>query len=188
MATIEDFDVAPGGLASVETVARLMSAPSDEWLQSFGANFQELDTTRSPSVLSPTLVGKFIAIHDLVLLAPFPEKLFHRTMLEAARLNDADLLEEKQAEMWALGTGLPGKDLRGQDADQISDGGYFTLKSTGGVITDIILDQDSGQFGRADEAGREKTAEYTQLSLHQITASVFKQLTLEEFMAQHEEK
>lgn len=185
MPTIEEYGAPHRQSADVETIARLISTPSDEWLQAFGTNFEELDTSHETPRLAPAFVGKFIAIHDLVILAPFPKRLYHGHMLEAAKINNPKLIAEKQAAIRANGTGLPGKHLSGYDANKVSDGGYFTLKTNDdGVVTDIVLEKESGQFGRATEAGREQTAEYTQRTLENITASAFKQLSFEEFLAQ----
>ncbi len=181
MATIEDYGINKRESLSPEVAKFLINAPDDEWLQNFGKNFQEIDKEQIPPRLAPAYIGKFIAIHDLVVLAPFSNNLYHATMLEAAKLLDRDLVREKQDEMRSLGTGLVSRNPH--DTDKISDGGYFRLRSDNGVVNEIELSRESAQFGRADEEGRLQTVEYTQKMLKNITATAFKELDLEDLIA-----
>lgn len=186
MATIEDYGFKTTQSLAPEVVKHFINAPDDEWLQNFGVNFQEIDKEQDPPRLAPAYIGKFIAIHDLVVLAPFSNNIYHATMLEAAKLFDRELVLGKQDEMRSLGIGLPAKDYR--DADQISDGGYFRLRGNDGVVEEIELSRESAQFGRADEEGRLQTVQHTQAVLDKITATAYKKLSFEEFVASMKQK
>lgn len=112
------------------------------------------------------LMGKFVRIGNLVLTAPYTPltrepgisvgKLYHANMMDVAfELGDTELTRKFRAEREAC-SGAAGIT---EYAPHLKDAGWFAFKQS---PSQLILLEESDAFGRADEAGRELTAQLIQ--------------------------
>jgi hypothetical protein len=149
MATFKDFELVPGSPPSREILAKLVTEPTEEWIRNFGRNFQDANYTYSPPEVKPASMGKFVAFNSLILMAPFERVLLHRDIAQADAEGVARLAIPY--EPFSL---------------ELTDAGMFMIHGdTSGNVEGVVIAGQSTDYGRADQAGRERTAGFLRAAL-----------------------
>ena len=97
--------------------------PSDEWLENFPKNFQRGGRT--------TYVGKFVAARDIVVCAPYPDRISHHRIATAR----TDLAEQWQNEI--VQARAEDQQIFQPKTDAgvpVTDAGFFMIHPAGGAI------------------------------------------------------
>jgi hypothetical protein len=133
----------------------LVQQPTPKVIREFGQNFQDqIPTHGDEPILLPADIGKFVAAHTVLLIAPFPHSIAHGDIIKGR----PDLSDEiKAALVEADAQGIPRlvDPLYGLPT-KMTDAGYFTISHD---TMSVTLFDRSGDFGRADQQGRARTVE-----------------------------
>lgn len=145
------------------SIRPLVHEPTEEWIRSFGETYEEIGDTNEKL---PTSEGKFVAVRNLLLLAPYPVIILHRNILEARNI-PVDLgprIADEVAAARREGLML----LPGPTPTPVTDGGSFSIKADEGRVVSVRLHGESFDYGRGDDTTRAKTADLLRRSIGDI--------------------
>lgn len=148
------------------SIRPLVHEPTEEWIRSFGETYEDVEGDKK----IPTSDGKFVAVRNLLLFAPYPVIILHRNILEARNIPidlGPRILEEVAA---ARSEGLAL--LAGPTPTSVTDGGYFSIRSEEGRVVSVSLKGESFDYGRSDDSARERTAGILRARIGDIDVSV----------------
>lgn len=155
MATEADFGIVRGREPSPEVLERIVQLPNEMVIKEFGDQFHDVVSRENDEpLLLPADVGKFVAAHTVLLMAPFPRSIAHADIIKAR----PDLDEEmNQVLAGADKEGIPRLlDPLYKLPTRMTDAGWFSI---GSDRSSIKIFHSSGDFGRADIKGRIRTVE-----------------------------
>ncbi len=162
MPLLSEYGYQPG-FSNLRTIRPLVQEPSEEWIRHFGDNFEDEDPFNPDIGRRSTNQGKFVAVRNLLLLAPFPVVILHRHIIDSRNV-PVDLgpriTEEVQL---ARQENMPL--LFGPTPVPLTDAGGFIIHSRQGEVQSVLLTGESHDFKRGDENMRAATAGLLQAAL-----------------------